>query len=141
MSEKETLTLSVVKVGTSVKGDDVNSEITLNFVDTSIPDLNSIFGVVVPDYLYWKSISLDVSEKSYKMVFDEMDKKVVTLKGIKITKKENKQGIVNYTTSITISKEVDNYDQILRTTYLKRKEEDEKGKKKVCYYEVEFTKQ
>jgi hypothetical protein len=144
MNERVELSLSLTRTTTKAKDEEVLNEFTLNFTGNDIPNIGDAFGVVVPDEHYWKNLNIDVAENYYKMKFDGMDEKVVTLKGIKISKKISKDGDQIFNTNITFSKDVDSWDQIFTNSYLKRKEDvlNDKGKMKrtTVLYEVSFQK-
>jgi len=144
MNEKVELSLSLTRTTTKAKDEEVLNEFTLNFTGNDIPNIEDAFNVVVPDNMYWKNLNIDTAENYYKMKFDGMDEKVVTLKGIKISKKLSKDGIQIFNTNITFSKDVDSWDQIFTNSYLKRKEDvlNDKGKMKrtTVMYEVSFQK-
>lgn len=142
MNETKSLQLSLSRIGTKAKDEEVLSEFVLTFTGGSTLDLSSVFGINIPAEHFWKSISLDVSEKTYKMKFDGMDPKNVVLKSVKLSKKETKAGDV-FTTALTFTKDVDSFDNVFTNSYLKRKEDEfnEKGKAKkvTVYYDVEFS--
>lgn len=133
------ISLSLSKRAPKVKKDEVLSELVLSYTGTDVPSIEEVFGVTIPNDYMWKKVDLDVKESNYKMVFDSMDQKVVTLRSIKISKKETKNGIV-YKTDISVTKDVDSYDQIMDNSFYKRKEANDDGKMELVYYEVEFTK-
>lgn len=145
MNDKVELTLALSRTATKAKDEEVLNEFTLSYSGDSMPDLPAAFGISIPSESIWKNLMFDVAENYYKMKFDGMDEKVVTLKSIKVSKKLTKEGVVVYKTDISLSKDVDSWDQIFTNSYLKRKEDvidDKSGKAKrqIVNYEVSFQK-
>jgi hypothetical protein len=123
--------------------DDVVTEFALRYVDKhdnqsfldtyekrcNIENISSLFREPVA----WKNISIDCNYK-FEIEFDELDAFECILKEIKIKRKYSAKDMSDaFTYDLVFERESENDDKVF-ASYLKRKEEDEGGKKSLMQF-------
>lgn len=87
----------------------------------------------------WNSIVFKLYFNNLEIKFDNLNIKA-DLVGIKVSRKE-KHDEITYKYDLCFHKQVDpQIDAVFTTTYLKRKEENEDGKKVTMYFDTEISK-